>query len=245
MSERIYHILNGDSLKEKFPAKKITGEIIVMRECLIDGPVGNDNLKDFFRERSAYIQKEFNEDEKDYYDKVGGEFKKFEAIPEGSEINLWFEDDLFCQVNMWFLLSMLKDRELKVYRVFPSLKEKKDHWKGFGTDGEAELIDSFKNRIEFKEKDIILGSALWNAYRKNMNDYLEKLSHSESECFRLLPEVCKAQIERSFGRPEKILNEIIKEGKSKFEDIFEDFFKREGVYGFGDEQVKKLLSSEL
>ena len=30
------------------------------------------------------------------------EFLKMQNIPENSEINLWFEDDLFCQVTFWF-----------------------------------------------------------------------------------------------------------------------------------------------
>ncbi len=33
-----YHILNGDSLKEQFP-ENIQGDIIVARECLVDGNV--------------------------------------------------------------------------------------------------------------------------------------------------------------------------------------------------------------
>ena len=38
-----YHILNGDSLKDQFP-NKINGDIIITRECFVDGDVKGGNL---------------------------------------------------------------------------------------------------------------------------------------------------------------------------------------------------------
>ena len=40
-----FHILNGDALKSQFP-ERILGEIIVARECLVDGPVEGHRLTD-------------------------------------------------------------------------------------------------------------------------------------------------------------------------------------------------------
>ena len=40
-----FHVLNGDALKEQFPPT-ITGDIIVIRECLVDGPVTGNNVDD-------------------------------------------------------------------------------------------------------------------------------------------------------------------------------------------------------
>ena len=39
--------------------------------------------------------------------KLVSEFEKIQNIEEGVDINLWFEDDLFCQVNFWFVISLL------------------------------------------------------------------------------------------------------------------------------------------
>ena len=38
------------------------------------------------------------------------EFERIQNIPPNSAIYLWFEDDLFCQVNCWFALALLQDQ---------------------------------------------------------------------------------------------------------------------------------------
>ncbi|MEJ2006462.1 MAG: hypothetical protein P8X57_16220 [Cyclobacteriaceae bacterium] len=56
-----YHILNGDSLKAQFP-KDIDGEIIVARECLVDGEVQSDDLKELFKIRASFITSTYSGD---------------------------------------------------------------------------------------------------------------------------------------------------------------------------------------
>ena len=103
----VYHILNGDALKEQFP-KDIDGEVIVARECLVDGDVHGGSLEELFATRARYLSKHYKEvSEAYYYEHTVPEIKKITEIPAGSEVNLWFEDDLFCQVNFWFVLHTL------------------------------------------------------------------------------------------------------------------------------------------
>ena len=54
-----YHILNGDSLKDQFP-EIISGEIIIARECLVDGNVKGNNLIEFFKTRAKFISNNYN-----------------------------------------------------------------------------------------------------------------------------------------------------------------------------------------
>ena len=51
----VYNILNGDSLAFSFPEAKIDGEIVVVREALIDGDLSGDNLQDFWHSRARFI----------------------------------------------------------------------------------------------------------------------------------------------------------------------------------------------
>jgi len=93
--QKQYHILNGDSLNQQFPAS-ISGEIIIARECLVDGNIEGETLADFYLSRAKFIEKLLNENNTDFYfRKSVVEFQKIQNIPEKSEINLWFEDDLF------------------------------------------------------------------------------------------------------------------------------------------------------
>ena len=99
----IYNILNGDSLAYSFPDAKIEGDIIVVREGLIDGNLSGNNLQDFWHSRASYM----GLTEAEYHDKIVSEFEKIMNAPDDSEFNLWFEYDLFCQVNMWFVISII------------------------------------------------------------------------------------------------------------------------------------------
>ena len=101
----IYHILNGDALAGSFADTKLEGEVIVFREALIDGDLGGNSLPEFWQTRTEYMQVEKNE----YYASVVNEIEKILKAPGNSEFNLWFEYDLFCQVNLWFLLSIIQN----------------------------------------------------------------------------------------------------------------------------------------
>ena len=102
------HILNGDALKDNF-SSDITGEIIVIRECLVDGDVSGKNLDELFKNRAKFISECYQGFSKDgYYEKVIPEIQKLESLNNDVEINLWFEDDLFCQINFWFTLDCLR-----------------------------------------------------------------------------------------------------------------------------------------
>ena len=98
---KTFHILNGDCLDQRFP-NDLDGEKIIWRECLIDGPVSETN---FFESRTKFIQENFGETKEGYSEKVLNEFEKIKNIPQNADVYFWFEDDLFCQVNLWFLLS--------------------------------------------------------------------------------------------------------------------------------------------
>jgi len=61
-----------------------------------------------------------------------------------------------------------------------------------------------------------------------------------------LPEVISAHLERipddgNIGRPQQTVIDILNEGKTNFHEIYEAFWKRDAIYGFGDMQVYNML----
>src|ERR1041384_1190090 len=135
----IYNILNGDALAYSFPDAKIEGDIIVTREALIDGDLTGNELQEFWQARANYL----GVTAADYHDKVLSEFEKIIKAPENSQFNLWFEYDLFCQVNMWFVISIINSLPIKkkVYAVYTSYLDKtnKHFWNGFGPANSTQL----------------------------------------------------------------------------------------------------------
>ncbi len=246
----VYHILNGDSLAYSFPESGIEGDSIVVREGFIDGNLSGDNLHDFWQSRADYIGITENE----YYNKVVTEFEKILNAPDNSEFNLWFEYDLFCQVNMWFVISMINNMRLnkKVYAVYTTYLDRtsKQFWNGYGQANSGELSICFADRTPLDNADLQLGQNLWNAYKNGDNEELIRLAKNYSSAFPYLQEVAKAQFERfpkdgTKGRPEKVIEDIVKNVSTDFQKVFREFWDRESIYGFGDTQLKLLYDKVI
>ena len=238
------HILNGDALKDQFPSS-LKGELIVAKECLVDGNVSAHSLDELFNLRATFLKENYGSTEEFYHNLVASEFKKILSLPENSVINLWFEDDLFCQINLWFISSLIEEfvSPKKVFLVRPHTNLQY----GFGGLDSEGLVKTYKIRSELSQQDLILFSSLWKSYQNNNHQEILKSSQNNSEKFPFLPEAAKANVkrfpkDRSVGRPEQTLLNIMKEiGSDEFGPVFQEFHKRESIYGFGDLQVKKMF----
>ncbi len=246
----VYNILNGDALAYSFPDTGIEGDIIVVREALIDGDLSGDDLLAFWHTRARYIG--LTEDE--YHNKVANEFEKIINAPKDSEFNLWFEYDLFCQANMWFVISLINNLPIKkkAYAVYTSYLDRnnKHFWNGFGPANSSQLQVCFADRILLSNADLQLGQELWKAYKENKFEELICLAKHQSPAFPYLQEVVKAHIERfptdgTNGRPEKVIEDITKNVSTDFHQVFTEFWNRESIYGFGDIQLKHLYDKVM
>jgi len=237
----ILHVLPGDSLLETFKASGIDGDIAVCRECLVEGDVEGDTLPEFWETRARFLGSQYAETADHYHETVVREFAKLTALQAGSEINLWFEYELFCQTNLWFCLSLLANSTVDIFRVAPVILSDDKIWDGFGNMTPDDLKACFAKRIRLSAGDIALGADLWSAYREHDSKRMAELSTRESNSFPKLKDVTAAAIEKE-SLPRQILDEIVGNGELDFSDVFREFKKRAGVYGYGDAQVKSLLA---
>jgi hypothetical protein len=246
-----YHILNGDYLYGQLRQTKINQDFIVCRECLIDGNVYADNIVDFWTIRAKFIGETYNVPMEDYFSKTVSEFEKLNKLSDNSEVCLWFENDLFCQTNMWFVISILANNPtLEIFRVFPTIENNAYIWKGFGVANTEKLEQAYHSKIRFAPKDIELGVNLWASYQNGNLNELKELSKKRSDCFEYLEEVCQAQIDRlpldkTLGRPDRVVKEIIETMSKEFQIVFSEFANREGIYGFGDLQIKNIYDRQM
>ncbi len=242
-----FHILNGDCLASQLMTTSINQNFIVCRESLIEGEVLSDNLSDFWKIRATYIANTHCCTPAEYYSQTVTEIEKVMSLPEKSEVCLWFENDLFCQTNLWFIISLLSDYPtLSIYRIFPLIKSNDDLWSGFGSATAEDLEQAFRAKVLFSPEDINLGKNLWVSYQKNDLERLMAYSRVKSNCFEYLEEICQAHAERfptdnTPGRPERVLKEIIATKSNDFNTVFSEFCHREGIYGMGDTQIKSLF----
>lgn len=241
-----YHILNGDALADTFPARP--GEVtITIAEAFIEGPVTTD-YKDagYWLRRARYIAETYEVEAETYVDRfVKEQLGILQGIRNEDHVYLWFEDDLFCQVNMWFAVHfILQYRQPHFFRVFP--KEDQKHWRGFGDAHEEELLQCFKESVRLEEEEIILIQQLWKAFVKKDAEGMTCFVFSKTKGIKFLPELIRAQralyaVNENEKEPQRVLREIIEEGHTKFPEIFSAFSLRAGIYGFGDLQIRNVL----
>ncbi|HEY2847618.1 MAG TPA: hypothetical protein VGI80_07350 [Pyrinomonadaceae bacterium] len=239
----IYHVLPGDAQVAEFNTSGVKGEMIVCREALIHGPIDAEGLEEFWNERARFIVGQYGEDEIAYHDNVARELARLHDLEPGDEVNLWFEYELFCSVNMWFCLSLLRDTGATVYRVEPLGLDVEQRWNGFGGFTAEQMRAAFGLRTGLSKEQVALGAALWQAYRTKDNGSLKQLAEKcDTDCFPYLKEVAAAAAEEDIY-PIEVLKEIRARGKTDFPKIFDEFRKRAGVYGYGDTQVQQLLDT--
>ena len=249
---RPFHILNGDVLADKLLHTNLSkDEFMVCRECMIEGNLSGTNLNEFYANRARFLNEAYQVSEEEYFRKSVSAFDKILNLPPDSEVCLWFEDDLFCQANMWFILSLLKRiPSCRIYRIFPVIPERADIWSGFGLSTAELLTEAYIKRTQMSSDDIQLADNMWTAYKNNDLEKLTELSKHPSNSFHYLDEVCQAHIERfpsdqSLGRPERTALEIIETVSRDFNPAFAEFSQREGIYGFGDLQFRRIFDKVL
>ena len=239
------HILNGDALKEQFP-KSIQGELIIARECLVDGNAEANNLPELYHSRAHFISEEYGGySHQDYYDNTVSEFEKIQNIAADTAINLWFEDDLFCQVNLWFVIHLVyeKHKNQSVFLVRP----KSGSEYSFGSMDKEELRIAFQNKLKIEPAEIELLAKLWKFYQQNDGVEMMRIAEKLKARFPFLVHAVQAHMDRlpqngNSGRPIQSLIQIMDElNTTEFGPIFRAFSKREAIYGFGDLQVKRML----
>jgi hypothetical protein len=126
--------------------------------------------------------------------------------------------------------------------VAPANLEPDDVWKGFGGHSPDDLRAAFEGRIEMEREDLEKGAELWNAYRHRDRSALVRLGEYRSPALPFLKEVTEAAAEVQ-TRPKQIVDEIRSEGLVTINEVFPEFRKRAGVYGFGDLQVERLMAA--
>ncbi len=245
----IHHILNGDALCAVFPELNLPGEIIVVREALVTGDLRGNDDAGFWLTRSEYL----NVPLEVYRQQTVSQFEAILSAAPESEFNLWFEFDLFCQVNMWFVLSLI-DRlpgRKSVYAVYSSPDDSDPHfWNGFGKATRKQLEISFSSRVRFTTEDVTLGTGLWKAYKENDLVELTRLSRNGPGSFPHLKEVVNAHVDRfpsdgRKGRPEEFIRGLFNDSAPDFKTVLAEFTKKESIYGFGDTQVKELFDQVM
>ncbi|RNC85688.1 MAG: DUF1835 domain-containing protein [Balneola sp.] len=231
------HILNGDALADRFP-KKSGDQLIIMRECLIDGDVSGETFDDFVETRDAFLSSTYPEIDEDYMEYVLPELNKIRSLPDGIEINLWFEDDLFCQINFWFICNLIP-KSSPIYLVRP---EELNQW-GFAKYTQDELNQLLEKRTFLSPKHLSKFAELWKAYKAGKVDQIPEISETLTADFPWLSTPVNALMDLvNSEKPQHFIKELIDTDPSPgFGEVFRALTENMPEYGFGDLQVRRMF----
>jgi hypothetical protein len=250
---RILHILNGDSTLQGFEQTGLEGDTMVWHEVLSEGPLEeNISSGSFWKTRSDWICETFKETPRGYQEKMIDQLDKLSEPYD--EINLWFEFDLHCQVNLLGVMNLLQQKaDLSlpaIYLICPAEFPGKENFMGMGELTGEELEYLYDNiRMQLSDIDFILAAEAWRIYVghdiEKLKDHLNKTEFWAN--LHSLKPALEAQLKRlqinetGLNYVEQKLLDIYNYGIKTKHEIYLRFWQTEKIYGMGDMEIDIYL----
>ena len=247
------HILNGGATATILAQTAIPGERFSFHEVLIDGPTpAASDEAEWRRVRAAHLSAAYGVDVAECERDLTRQEEVFASCAEHEEVVLWFESDLFCQVNMLYVLDWFARRETGNTKLtlicigeFPGRPD----FRGLGELNPEELASLFEKRERVSDAALELARSAWQAYRSDNPREIEQLRELDTSALPFLKDAFRLHLERfpsdrnGLGRIERRGLELITIGLGRFVDLFPEFSKTEAGYGLGDAQFWNALRS--
>ncbi len=248
------HILNGDSTAQIFPRSIIQGDIIVWREMLCEGSLHKDVGSDEFWKKRYTFFEGIGVARLEYYDKTIKELIKIEDISNYDEVVLWFEYDLFCQINLMALCTYLLKyfrKNINYYLVCTGYEKGIPNLQTLSDYSPEEYQTLYKEKIKLSRNNLLFAEQSWQLYVENNKEALKEFDFDQCSKFKYLQQAIQQHLQRfpdnnGLNQIENKILEIINSGISNRNDIIKKLLlwqKRETGYGFGDLQYSRSLEN--
>jgi len=249
----LLHITNGDSLTDRLKSLELKGDIITWREMLCEGKtLTNVGSESFWKTRFEFLNKNYKVSKSWFVEKTLKEYRSLCNHKQQDQIVLWFEYDLFCQINMLAVISWLKTHRkyAHISLVCSGNEDETDKMYGLGDVSDEKLRELYENRIELSMNDIEYADYVWQLYCSDNPIRLENLTDFKNYQYDYLSDAIKTHLKR-FPTIKNGLNDIEnhvlqlsfdKKPKSKRE-LLRTVLMDQGVYGFGDSQYERIITT--
>jgi hypothetical protein len=245
------HIHNGDAAAGVAKQSSIPGEHFAWREALIEGPTPADVSPAEWRKlRAAHLSDSYEIDPIETENGLETQEQKLASYLDHDEVVLWFEHDLFCQINLLYLLDWFAQRELGTTRLslifvgeYPGLP----NFRGLGELNPDQMESLFPGRREVSSAEFNLAKAAWAAYRSPDPNAIEVVLETDTSAMPFLKQALRLHLQRfpfvrnGLSRIQNRGLEFIQDGSHKFVELFPRFGNAEPRYGLGDAQFWMAL----
>lgn len=252
MKSSILHITNGDSTTSYLKALKFEGEFITWRETLCEGKTSIDvGSESFWKTRFDFLKSNYKITKKTFIDFTLKEYRNLCQQKNQKEIVLWFEHDLFCQINMIAIVSWIKRfrKNEKVTLVCSGDVKGSKKRLGLCELNPEQIHEHYANRVELTQDDIEYADYIWQLYCSDSPLRLETVyKFNPMSPFNYLSDAIEIHlkrfpsIENGLNLVENYIIETADKTKPKDKRQFVgNLLKNQETLGFGDLQYFQKL----
>jgi len=103
------HLINGQCTLDILIRTSVPGDKVSVDDILMEGPLP-DYLADetAWRKRAKWLQKRFGISQTEYLQGAQVREQTLVQCSTVNEVTLWYENDVFCQINFLYIYSALR-----------------------------------------------------------------------------------------------------------------------------------------
>jgi hypothetical protein len=227
------NIHSGDVMAIAARRAGVPGEHFAFREALVVGPIPKEEK--WIEERAKFLSDRYGEELLRASNAVFQQQQALTAAASQDEIVLWFEHDLFCLVNLMYLLQRF-DRASIIWSPEPLADQEEKVWHRL-----------FNTRYPVTPAMRESARAAWKIYSSGDPRELNKIIASDQRDFPFLREGMTLHASRfpstrnGLGAVENRFLQLIAGGATEFATLFSGFEPSPPRFGFGDSEVLAAL----
>ena len=248
----VLHLANGSSVTLLIERAGIPGDMMLWCDVLHEGPVpGNILDADLRKVRAAYLA---GTPSGPGFDQLLAELTSRDHAVRNrasrDEVILWFEHDLFDQLNLIQLLHELSKPpkpSTPVSLVSVDRFPGRNSFKGLGELTPAELASLLEQRQPVSEPHIELGRQAWSAFRDPNPQRIEEFLQKDLSILPFLGAALRRHLEEfpsasnGLSRTEQRLLELASGSPIEIEDAFLRLHDSESCFYLGDTSFLRVV----
>jgi len=248
----LLHITNGDNFTQRLKKMDIEGDVITWREMLCEGKtLTNVGSETFWKTRYEFLHKNYKVSKSWFIEKTLKEYRSLCNHKQQDQIVLWFEYDLFCQVNMIAVISwLLANRKYaQISLVCTGDEDGSGKMYGINDLSDEQLLDLYKNKKVLSQDDTEYADYVWQLYCSNNPMRLENLSDFEDYQFSYLGAAIKSHLKRFpsivnglNNMENNILKLAVDKKPASRNELVSTMLHNQDNLGFGDTQYERAIT---
>jgi hypothetical protein len=233
----VLHVTNGDSAVGCIRTAGIDEPILPWRDVLHDGPVpAGLVLPELSRVRARYLADSVDLD----FEAILREFAERDAqILSAHEIALWFEHDLYDQLQLIQILDTVRDHGAKVVLIC------RDRY--LGCLPPEEIADMWLHRAPVSDEQYAIATRAWEAFRAPDPGPLKQLVRENLSALPFLERALRRHLDDlpspvdGLSRSERQILQAVRDGACTFSDVFTATQRMEEAIFMGDLSARRHI----